>query len=87
MKKLLAIIAAIALLAGSAFAENGYRASFYLPSVLAQETGKPFIYHTICIAETEAEVRAYIYGEDPAAVILSIEYMGPATTTPAEGGK
>ena len=63
MKRFLLNLALVLAFAASAFAENGYRANFYLPSVLAQETGKPFVYHTICIADSEAEVRAYIYGK------------------------
>ena len=77
-------LAAVLALVAGAWAENGYRAHFYFPSVLEQETGKPFVYHTICIADSEAEVRAYIYGEDPNAVILGIEYLGVAETEPAE---
>ena len=84
MKRFLATLRLALALVGSAWAENGYRAHFYLPSVLEQETGKPFVYHTLCIADSEAEVRAYIYGEDPAAVILGIDYLGVAEEEPAE---
>ena len=84
MKRFFAILAAAMVLATSAWAENGYRAHFYLPSVLEQETGKPFVYHTICIADSEAELRAYIYSQDPKAVILGIDYLGVAEEEPAK---
>ncbi len=84
MKRLLFTLAAALAVVASAWAENGYRAHFYFPSVLEQETGKPFVYHTVCIADNEAEVRGYIYGEDPAVVILGVEYLGVAETVPAE---
>ena len=81
MKRTLATLAAVLALVASAWAENGYRAHYYSPSVLEQETGKPFVFHTICIADSEAEVRAYIYGESPDAVILGIDYLGVAEET------
>jgi hypothetical protein len=76
MKELLVTIAAALLLATGAWAENGYRANFYFPGTYEPGTKKPFVWHSLMIANSEAEVRAWIYEQDPAAVILSVEYLG-----------
>ena len=78
MKCLFATLALALAFTAGAWAENGYRANYWVPGTATQE---PFTYHTICIANSVAEVEAYIYGEDPKAVIISIEYMGVAEET------
>lgn len=84
MKRLLTTIALTLAFVAGAWAENGYRAHFYLPGVFEPGTTKPFVYHTVCIADSEAEVLDYIYGLDPKATVLGIEFMGVATEEPVE---
>jgi hypothetical protein len=76
IKHLLTILATVLALAAGAWAGNGYRANYWCPGTYEPGTTKPFVWHTLCDAASEAEVRAYIYGGCPNAVIESIEYLG-----------
>jgi hypothetical protein len=84
MKHLLATLAAALAFMAGAWAENGYRANFWFPGTYEPGTTKPFVYHMLAEADSEAEVRAWIYEQDPKAVIESIEYLGVVEWAPPD---
>jgi hypothetical protein len=57
MKRLLTTLAAALPFMAGSLAENGYRAHFWVPGTYEPGTTKPFVWHALCIANSDAEVR------------------------------